>query len=172
VKHRNKRHHRRDIFEHEHNTQTYKEKAWKREHDAGGFRCSHCKTWVVINDYIGTSNRNHCNYCLWSKHVDQEKGDRKAVCHNGMKPIALTFKHEGYGKQGEIMLVHQCQGADCEKISINRIARDDADREVLDIFELSKQVLSEQFLAETSITILGKHDEPEICKQLFGVESA
>jgi hypothetical protein len=123
---------------------------------------------VVINDYIGTSNRNHCNYCLWSKHVDEEKGDRKAVCHNGMKPIALTFKHEGYGKQGELMLVHQCQGLDCKKISINRIARDDGNNQVLDIFELSKQLSKQQIFDETGITILVHTDEAEIHRQLFG----
>lgn len=169
MKHRNKRRVRHDIFEYEHNTKTYKEKEWKREHDAGGFRCSHCKIWVVINDYIGTSNRNHCNYCLWSKHVDEAKGDRKALCHNGMKPIALTFKHEGYGKQGEIMLVHECQGKSCEKISINRIARDDGNHEVLTIFEASKQLSKEQFLAQTGIAILTHHDEVEIRKQLYGL---
>ena len=39
------------------------------------------KRWVVINDYMGTKNRNHCNLCLWSKHVDEAKGDRRADCH-------------------------------------------------------------------------------------------
>lgn len=85
-----------------------------------------------------------------------------------MKPIALTFKREGYGKQGEIMLVHECQGAGCEKISINRIARDDADHEVLDIFEVSKQLSGERFLAQTGIAILLQQDETEVHKQLYG----
>ena len=101
-----------------------------REAQAGGFKCAHCKRWVVINPFIGTANRNHCSYCLWSKHVDVKKGDRKEACHGGMEPIGLTFKYEGYGRQGELMLIHQC--AECSHLSINRIAADDSNEEILE----------------------------------------
>lgn len=93
-----------------------KEKQWKNEHKAGGFRCSHCKQWVIINNHMGTVNRNHCNICLWSKHVDVGKGDRRSTCRGGMKPVGLTFKHEGQGRQGEIMLIHEC--AACGAVSL------------------------------------------------------
>jgi hypothetical protein len=73
--------------------------------------------------------------CLWSKHVDEAKGDRRASCLGGMEPIGLTFKHEGHGKVGEIMLIHHCSV--CEKISINRIARDDPEHKILGIFNQS-----------------------------------
>jgi hypothetical protein len=145
----------------------HREKEWKREHDAGGFKCSHCKQWVIINDYIGTANRNHCPLCLWSKHVDDRKGDREADCHGGMKPIALTFKHEGLARQGELMLVHEC--AECGKTSINRIARDDDNDGILDVFTMSRS--DDQLamrLGGQGVYVLGECDEREVRVQLFG----
>lgn len=147
-----------DYFDYEKN----RKKQWRQEHDAGGFRCSHCKRWVVINDYMGTKNRNHCNLCLWSKHVDEAKGDRRSGCLGGMKPIGLTFKHEGIGKQGELMLVHSCMG--CGRISINRLAADDSEWLVMDCFELS---LRSEF-GDDNIRLLGEEDRSEIRVQLFG----
>ena len=145
-----------------------KEQQWKNEQNAGGFRCSHCKQWVIINEFMGTANRNHCNICLWSKHVDEKKGDRKATCQAGMKPIGLTFKHEGFSKQGELMLIHLCSV--CNKISINRIASDDFTDEIMEIFEQSKSLYDELktrlFLED--IQLLVESDRQELYIQLFG----
>lgn len=144
-----------------------KEKEWKKEHNAGGFKCSHCKRWVVINSYMGTINRNHCTSCLWSKHVDKNKGDRRSVCHGGMRPIGLTFKHEGAGRQGEIMLVHEC--AACRTLSINRIAGDDDNEKILSIYNGSLNDMALQSELKThGIRILTGNDEMEIRIQLFG----
>ena len=145
-----------------------RKKEWNKEHAAGGFRCAHCRVWVTINDYIGTKNRNHCNYCLWSKHVDIKKGDRKESCHGGMRPAGLTFKQEGYGRQGELMLIHQC--ATCEKVSINRIAADDDNEAVMDLFRLSCRISGElaRRLCHASINWLHPEDENEVYTQLFG----
>lgn len=141
---------------------------WNREHKAGGFRCSHCKHFVVINDIMGTVNRNHCNACLWSKHVDETKGDRRAACSGGMEPIGLTFKHEGYGRIGEIMLIHLCSS--CQKISINRIARDEPENQIFQIFERSRSLTSpiKQKLDSADIYLLTEIDKPELSAQLFG----
>lgn len=149
------------------NNEKKKEQEWKREHNAGGFKCSHCKQWVIINSYMGTVNRNHCNICLWSKHVDEKKGDRKAECQGGMRPISLTFKHEGIGRQGEIMLVHEC--AQCKTISINRIASDDSNENILSIYNESL-VTSDllETLARQGIRMLTDEDRMEITTQLFG----
>jgi len=143
------------------------EQEWKKEHKAGGFKCSHCKRWVVINNHMGTINRNHCNMCLWSKHVDEQKGDRKAECQGGMKPIGLTFKYEGVGRQGELMLIHEC--ANCEKISINRIAGDDAGEAILLIFEesLLKQNILDK-LRQQGVALLTVADKVRIGTVLFG----
>jgi DNA-directed RNA polymerase subunit RPC12/RpoP len=145
-----------------------REKEWKREHAAGGFKCSHCKTWVIINSHMGTVNRNHCPACLWSKHVDDKKGDREAVCHGGMRPIGLTFKHEGKFRQGEIMLIHECAG--CSKLSINRIARDDTNDGILCILEVScSDYRLGTLLKHAGIYLLNGKDEEEVRAQLFGL---
>jgi len=90
-----------------------------------------------------------------------------------MEPIGLTFKKEGFDKykkprQGELMVIHQCQ--DCSEISINRLAADDNPQVVLKIFEDS-QKLSEELKKEIDlegIQLLTKEDEQEIRTQLFG----
>ena len=144
----------------------------KDERRAGGFRCAHCREWVVINEFMGTANRNHCNRCLWSKHVDAKKGDRMAVCRGGMQPIGLTFKHEGYGKVGELMLVHQC--VQCAKISINRIASDDDDERIVVLFHnsLTLPVVTKKQLTNQRIILLDETDENELRRQLFGDSGA
>jgi len=150
------------------NHEKHRAKLWRKEHNAGGFRCSHCKQFVVINDIMGTANRNHCNICLWSKHVDTAKGDRKAGCLAGMRPIGLTFKHEGIGKTGELMLVHYC--TQCEKISINRLARDDFEPTILEVFAESLN-LSQALCAlceQAGIYLLTQADSKELHTQLFG----
>ena len=140
----------------------------KREYNAGGFKCNHCKRFVVINDSMGTANRNHCNWCLWSKHVDVAKGDRRSHCHGGMEPIGLTFKHEGYGKVGELMVIHRCSL--CQKLSINRIARDDPEYMVLEIFEKSLNMNGDCKIRiqKHGIYLLGRRDAQEVSAQLFG----
>lgn len=143
-------------------------KQWHNEHKSGGFKCSHCKQFVVINGIMGTANRNHCNMCLWSKHVDEAKGDRRATCQSGMQPIGLTLKHEGPNKIGEIMIIHLCSG--CPKISINRVARDDPEYRLIEVFssslELSETIRAD--LLQRSITLLAQPDRHEISIQLFG----
>ena len=138
------------------------------------FICSHCERKVFYDRSIGTKHRNHCPYCLWSKHVDlDESGDRKSACQDEMEPISLTFKQEGitkYGKakQGELMLIHQC--LKCNKISINRLAADDNSQVILEVFEKSKQLNTETInrLAEEGIKILLEQDKQEILIQLYG----
>ena len=138
-----------------------------KEYAAGGFTCKHCRAWVAINRLIGTANRNHCNYCLWSRHVDEAKGDRHATCFGGMRPIGLTFKHEGYGKQGELMLIHACQG--CGKLSINRVARDDDEATILEAYEYTIDDVAMRRIQAQSIRVLGPDDRPEVMRQLFGM---
>lgn len=139
-----------------------------RQERADGFKCSHCKRWVVINQYIGTANRNHCNLCLWSKHVDVKKGDRKSHCQAGMRPVGLTFRIEGNAKRGEIMLIHACSW--CPKISINRIARDDGEQEILSIFEGSMHIPGElkARIEAGEIYLADAADKRTLLDQLFG----
>lgn len=141
---------------------------WNNEHKAGGFRCSHCRQFVVINDSMGTANRNHCNICFWSKHVDQITGDRRSNCNGGMQPVGLTYKHEGRGKIGELMLIHCC--LQCGKININRIARDDPEQSILDIFQSSLSLSQDarQQIDKQNIRLLNEDDALQVSIQLFG----
>jgi hypothetical protein len=121
-----------------------------------------------VENIMGTANRNHCNMCLWSKHVDEHKGDRKASCQGGMQPIGLTFKHEGLGRIGEIMLIHLCSS--CQKISINRTARNDMEDKILSVFERSFKLDNtvKARLKDEGILLLSKNDTPEVQAQLVG----
>ena len=138
------------------------------------FTCQNCHKIVSENDNIGTKNRNHCPFCLWSKHVDEESaGDRKSNCHSPMEPIGLTFKKEGvskYGKhrQGEIMIIHQCEKDG--KISLNRIAGDDDPKMILQLLPKSQNIelTQNEALLKQSIIVLDKSNETEINRQLFG----
>jgi hypothetical protein len=81
------------------------------------FRCNHCRL-DVPTDAPGTAHRNHCPNCLWSRHVDDDPGDRASDCLASMEPIAITVR-----KDGEWVLIHRCNG--CGTLSSNRIAGDD-----------------------------------------------
>lgn len=149
-------------------SQKRKDKKHFQEQKSQAFRCGQCRAFVVVNEYIGTANRNHCNSCLWSKHVDNKKGDRNSQCQAGMEPIGLTMKWEGSARFGELMLIHLCRG--CSKISINRIAGDDDVYKILDIFAHSQTMHGGlRFLVEQQeIMLLGESDREEIEIQLFG----
>ncbi len=139
------------------------------------FKCKHCHNYVSTDPGLsGVNNRNHCPYCLWYKHLDlYASGDRLAACKSEMRPIALTFKRTSkkYGQQkGELMLVHQC--TDCGSISINRIAADDNDERILEIYlhslRLSEPQLSQ--IKNSGIQMVGAADETLMRARLFGVQ--
>lgn len=141
------------------------------------FNCSNCKTFIGDNEYMGTKYRNHCPTCLYSKHVDlNNPGDRKALCRSKMKPIGLTFKKEGIDRNGEekigeLMLIHRCCNEECGKISINRLAADDETQAIMNLYEDSLSLSSEEkekLYVENGITILTEKDRNEVESQLFG----
>ncbi len=66
----------------------------------------------------GTDHRNHCNWCLWSRHVDEEPGDRAAECRSAMEPIAVWSR-----PGGDWAIIHRCRG--CGELKSNRIGGDD-----------------------------------------------
>src|SRR5512134_2401456 len=105
----------------------------------GDFRCGHCGNHVSAAHMLsGVNNRNHCPYCLWSRHLDLfAAGDRLSACKGQMKPIGLTMKHDRnkyrLDQRGELMLVHEC--TECKALSINRIAADDDPETVMAVFQ-------------------------------------
>ncbi|MFF1819324.1 RNHCP domain-containing protein [Kribbella sp. NPDC058245] len=85
---------------------------------ARSFSCEHCGVEVSL-DAPGTTHRNHCPSCLWSRHLDRNvPGDRKADCAGGMEPIAVTVRGEG-----RWVLIHRC--ANCGRLRLNKTAGDD-----------------------------------------------
>ena len=82
-----------------------------------GFTCKNCGREVSYLAF-GTRNRNHCPFCLFSLHVDDEPGDRKSDCGGLMEPIGKIYKPDG-----EEVLVHKC--LNCATVRKNRIAGDD-----------------------------------------------
>src|ERR1700694_1453486 len=82
------------------------------------FKCRHCHRFVCPPEY-GSHHRNHCPFCLFSRHVDDKRpGDRMSTCGASMEPIGYFQR-----PNEEYVLVHRCLGCDFERF--NRIAADD-----------------------------------------------
>ncbi|HLB51456.1 hypothetical protein A3F07_02865 [candidate division WWE3 bacterium RIFCSPHIGHO2_12_FULL_38_15] len=92
-----------------------------------GFECRNCHKSVKYAAW-GTKNRNHCPYCLFSLHVDLNRGDRMSPCGGLMKPVGKIQRPDG-----EEMLVHKCEF--CGIVRKNRIAGDDL-AEIVEILPL------------------------------------
>ena len=140
------------------------------------FKCRHCGSYVSAARFLaGVGNRNHCPYCLWSRHLDLfEAGDRLAACKAPMRPIGLTVKRSRNKytstPSGELMLVHQC--TDCERISVNRIAADDVPGAIIEVFDasLTESVLLRKEIMENGIKLLGDESFDIVHQQLHGQE--
>lgn len=92
------------------------------------FICANCGKKVPK---LGYSCRNHCPYCLHSKHVDKNPGDRQEQCHGELEPVSLEID----GKKGYV-IVFQCKK--CGTIRRNKAARDDNMDLIIDLS--SKQI--------------------------------
>ena len=87
-----------------------------------GFICENCGKEVIPLEY---SSRDHCPYCLYSKHVDIQPGDRLNSCRGFLKPIDVEKYKDTY------KIVYQCEK--CGKIHKNIMAKDDDLNEVIRI---------------------------------------
>jgi hypothetical protein len=149
----------------------------RRPQTFGDFKCVHCHHIVSSAHLIsGVNNRNHCPYCLWSRHLDlYAAGDRLSACKAPMQPVTLTTKRSrnkyGHGR-GELMLVHLC--TDCGDVSINRIAADDDADTLLEIFNISVALpsLTRDLLLSNEIEILPPESLPALQLQLFGKDAS
>lgn len=140
-----------------------------------GFTCQHCGAYVyTLSMGSGVQNRNHCPFCLWSRHVDHfQAGDRLSACRAVMQPIGLTVKptRNKYARQnaGELMLIHRC--SDCGKLSINRIAADDLAEELAGIYHASLNLdeTTRHHLERAGIYPLIDGDKTMVLSQLYGL---
>lgn len=95
------------------------------------FICEHCARTVAPVEF-GTEHRNHCPFCLHSRHMDLKPGDRRSGCRGLMVPISIWVKNKK-----EWALIHRCEK--CGFIRPTRIAGDD--NEVL-LFTLAAQAMT------------------------------
>jgi hypothetical protein len=142
--------------------------------DQAGFTCRHCNLYVPCDPTLaGVQNRNHCPYCLWSRHLDwRVAGDRLAGCRATMQPIGLTLKRSrnkyAAERDGELMLIHRC--TICAKVAINRIAADDCATAIMQIFDSSAQTsaVCQDELDRIGVSMLTKGDAELVSERLFG----
>ena len=78
------------------------------------FICENCQKYISRLNYTA---RDHCNYCLYSKHVDILPGDRQNNCHGLLRPIAIEKFKDTY------KIVYKCEK--CKKIHKNVMSNDD-----------------------------------------------
>lgn len=81
------------------------------------FICKNCNRTVSPLEF-GSEHRNHCPFCLHSRHMDLNPGDRRSGCRGLMKPISIWIKNKK-----EWSLIHRCEK--CGFIRPTRIAGDD-----------------------------------------------
>lgn len=140
-----------------------------------GFRCIHCGAQVAASPLCaGVINRNHCPYCLWSRHLDLfAAGDRLCACKAPMQPVGLTLKQspKRYSRpdSGELMLIHAC--VECGRVSINRIAADDLAERIFALFEqsLERQEAVDRLISGQPIRLLGENDRWLVKERLYGL---
>ena len=90
------------------------------------FVCENCNKIVSKLNYTA---RDHCPYCLFSKHVDINPGDRKNSCMGLLEPIGIEKYKDTY------KIIYKCQK--CGQRHKNIMAKDDNYDLVI---ELSKNV--------------------------------
>lgn len=78
------------------------------------FICENCGEEVKKSDYTA---RDHCPYCLFSKHVDINPGDRMNPCKGLLEPIGIEKFKDTY------KIIYKCKK--CNKNHKNIIEKDD-----------------------------------------------
>ncbi len=91
------------------------------------FICENCHKNVNRLNYTA---RDHCPYCLYSKHVDITPGDRLNECKGLLEPVSIEKFKDTY------KIVYKCKK--CKQIHKNIMARDDDYNKII---ELSKAEL-------------------------------
>lgn len=86
------------------------------------FICENCGKDVKKLNY---TSRDHCPYCLHSKHVDINPGDRANTCKGLLAPIEIEKFKNTY------KIIYKCKK--CDQIHKNVIATDDDFDKIIDL---------------------------------------
>lgn len=78
------------------------------------FICENCKKNVNRLSYTA---RDHCPFCLYSKHVDINPGDRENTCKGMLEPIGIEKFKDSY------KIIYKCKK--CGQLHKNIMANDD-----------------------------------------------
>lgn len=78
------------------------------------FICENCSKKV---DKLNYTTRDHCPYCLYSKHVDINPGDRACECKGLYKPVGIEKYKNTY------KILYKCEK--CGQNHKNIMAKDD-----------------------------------------------
>lgn len=89
------------------------------------FICTNCGKKVEKLRY---TSRDHCNYCLYSIHVDIEPGDRQNDCCGLLIPVNI----ENTSKKGQV-IIYRCNK--CGRVVRNIVAADDDKVKIYEIIE-------------------------------------
>lgn len=87
------------------------------------FICKNCGRKV---EKLGYTSRDHCNFCLYSLHVDIMPGDRLNKCRGILKPINVIET----AKKGKV-IIYKCQKCGLEVRNI--VANDDNEDEIYNV---------------------------------------
>ena len=86
------------------------------------FICENCRKEIKP---LGYTARDHCPYCLYSKHLDIMPGDRLNECKGLLKPIGIEKFKDTY------KIVKKKKK--CNEFHKNIIAKDDDMTEIINI---------------------------------------
>ena len=86
------------------------------------FICENCHKKVPKLNYTA---RDHCPFCLYSKHVDINPGDRQNKCCGLLKPIEIEKFKNTY------KIIYKCNK--CNKIHKNVMAIDDNFDKIIEV---------------------------------------
>lgn len=90
------------------------------------FICENCKKKV---DKLNYSARDHCPFCLYSKHVDINPGDRSNTCHGLLEPVGIEKYKNTY------KILYKCNK--CHMDHKNIMAMDDNMEEIIKISRIN-----------------------------------
>ena len=94
------------------------------------FICENCGKNI---DKLGYTSRDHCPFCLCSKHVDINPGDRQNTCLGVMIPVDIsTNQNKGY------IIEYKC--TKCGQSHNNKSADDDKFSTILKVMNKTYNV--------------------------------
>ena len=86
------------------------------------FICENCGNEVKPLNY---TSRDHCPYCLYSKHVDINPGDRLNTCKGLLEPIGIEKFKDTY------KIIYKCNK--CKTLHKNIMANDDDMNKIIEL---------------------------------------